>query len=54
MIMSEKQLLQTLIRVQDELCVTISVNTHRTHPDNLSDRIKIKNFTREAHRSALG
>lgn len=46
--MSEKQLLQTLIRVQDELCVTISVNTHRTHPDNLSDRIKIKNFTREA------
>jgi hypothetical protein len=48
MIMSEKQLLQTLIRVQDELCVTISVNTHRTHPDNLSDRIKIKNFTKEA------
>lgn len=48
MIMFEKQLLQTLIRVQDKLCVTISVNTHRTHPDNLSDRIKIKNFKREA------
>ena len=48
MIMSGKQLLQTLIRVQDELCVTISVNTHRTHPDNLNDRIKIKNFTKEA------
>ncbi|WP_313186738.1 baeRF3 domain-containing protein [Sphingobacterium siyangense] len=48
MIMTEKQLLQILIRVQDELCVTISLNTHRTHPDNLSDRIKIKNFIGEA------
>lgn len=28
--------------------MTISVNTHRTHPDNLNDRIKIKNFTKEA------
>jgi hypothetical protein len=48
MIMTEKQLLQMLIRVQDELCITISINTHRTHPDNLSDRIKIKNFIGEA------
>lgn len=48
MVMTEKQLLQMLIRVQDELCITISINTHRTHPDNLSDRIKIKNFIREA------
>lgn len=46
--MSEEKLLQTLIRTQDEICVTISVNTHRTHPDNLNDRIKIKNFTKEA------
>ncbi len=46
--MSEEKLLQTLIRAQDEICVTISVNTHRTHPDNLNDRIKIKNFTKEA------
>ncbi|WP_104382874.1 hypothetical protein [Sphingobacterium sp. HMA12] len=46
--MSEEKLLQTLIRTQDEVCVTISVNTHRTHPDNLNDRIKIKNFTKEA------
>ena len=46
--MSEEKLLKTLIRTQDEICVTISVNTHRTHPDNLNDRIKIKNFTKEA------
>lgn len=46
--MSEEILLQKLIGIQDEICVTISVNTHRTHPDNLNDRIKIKNFVKEA------
>lgn len=46
--MSEEKLLQTLIRIQDEICVTISLNTHRTHPDNLNDRIKIKNLIKEA------
>ncbi len=29
-------------------CITISLNTHRTHPDNLKDSILLKNLVREA------
>ncbi len=29
-------------------CVTISLNTHRTHPDNVQDEILLKNLLKEA------
>lgn len=31
-------------------CVTISLNTHRTHPDNQNDRVKLKNYITEARK----
>jgi len=34
-------------------CVTISLNTHRTHPDNSQDDILLKNLLKEAEYRVL-
>ncbi|MCO6486312.1 MAG: hypothetical protein J5I41_11120 [Saprospiraceae bacterium] len=34
-------------------CITISLNTHRTHPDNLQDAITLKNLVKEAESRVL-
>lgn len=40
--------LQKLANASDSPCVTVSLNTHRTHPDNLQDAIIMKNLLAEA------
>ena len=35
-------------------CVTISLNTHRTHPDNIQDTIQLKNLLKEAEDRITG
>jgi hypothetical protein len=41
-------LLHQLAQPQEGPCVSISLNTHRTHPDNLQDGILLKKLCREA------
>lgn len=44
-------LLETLNRLAQEKsnpCITISLNTHRTHPDNTNDKVLLKNLCKEA------
>lgn len=38
---------------QDNPSVTISLNTHRTHPDNLKDEIVLKNLVKDAENRLL-
>lgn len=46
--MSIKQKLEKLAAEKNEPCITISLNTHRTHPDSEKDRILLKNLIKEA------
>lgn len=46
--MTIKEKLEKLATEKNAPCVTISLNTHRTHPDNLQDVIELKNFLKEA------
>lgn len=46
--MNYKHTFGKLIKTGSEICVTISLNTHRTHPDNLADKIQLKNLISEA------
>lgn len=46
--MTLKEQIKKLAGDKDELCVTISLNTHRTHPDSLKDEILLKNLLNEA------
>jgi hypothetical protein len=46
--MAVKEQLQRLATEKNTPCVTISLNTHRTYPDNASDEIKLKNLLKEA------
>ncbi|GJM28413.1 MAG: hypothetical protein DHS20C17_10480 [Cyclobacteriaceae bacterium] len=46
--MALKALIQQLGAEKSTPCVTISLNTHRTFPDNESDRILLKNLLKEA------
>ncbi len=46
--MALKMLLQQLRTEEQIPCVTISLNTHRTHPDNAKDEILLKNLLKEA------
>lgn len=41
-------ILGKLMEAQESPCVTISFNTHRTHPDNQQDGILLKKLVREA------
>jgi dihydrofolate reductase len=44
----QREILERLAREQGDPCVTISLNTHRTHPDNATDGLMIKNLCKEA------
>ena len=46
--MALKELIQQLGTEGSTPCVTISLNTHRTRPDNEKDKILLKNLLREA------
>ena len=46
--MTIRQKLETLATENNTPCVTISLNTHRTHPDNAQDEILLKNLLKEA------
>jgi len=46
--MTIKQKLEKLALVKDITCVSISLNTHRTHPDNEQDIVLTKNLLKEA------
>jgi hypothetical protein len=46
--MNHKEQLQKLATEKNTPCVTISFNTHRTHPDNAKDEVMLKNLLKEA------
>lgn len=46
--MGIKQKLEQLASEKNEPCLTISMNTHRTHPDNAQDAVLLKNLLKEA------
>lgn len=48
---SLKEKLKQLSSRSDEISVTISMPTHRTHPDNRQDEVKLKNLVKEAENS---
>lgn len=51
--MSTKQQLEKLATEINEPCVTISFNTHRTHPEHLQDEIRLKNLLKEAENRVI-
>lgn len=46
--MALKEQLQKLATERNTPCVSISFNTHRTHPDNAKDEVMLKNLLKEA------
>ncbi len=46
--MTIRQKLNAIATENSSPCVTISLNTHRTHPDNVQDLILLKNLLKEA------
>lgn len=48
-----KEQLQKLVAEKNSPCVTISLNTHRMHPDNLQDEILLKNLLKEAEERVI-
>jgi hypothetical protein len=51
--MALKEQLQKLATEKSNPCVTISLNTHRTHPDNAQDEILLKNLLKEAEERVI-
>ncbi|MDD2387325.1 MAG: hypothetical protein PHP52_11155 [Bacteroidales bacterium] len=51
--MTIKQKLEVLATEKNTPCVTISLNTHRTHPENARDVIQLKNLITEAEERVL-
>ncbi|MCS7035747.1 MAG: hypothetical protein RMJ33_13655 [Saprospiraceae bacterium] len=51
--MALREQLEKLAKVHSHPCVTISLNTHRTHPDNVQDGIVLKNLCSEAEHRLL-
>jgi len=47
------QNLNTLLAEESTPCLSISLNTHRTHPENKQDAIKLKNLCKEAEERLL-
>ena len=45
--------LEKLVNEKDNVCVTLSLNTHRTHPDNALDEIVLKNLLKEAEERVI-
>jgi len=46
--MTIKEKIQILANENSQPCVTVSLNTHRTHPDNSQDEILLKKLLKEA------
>ncbi len=46
--MTIRQKLEKLAAEKSDPCVTLSMNTHRTHPDNEQDIVQLKNLLKEA------
>ncbi|REC79667.1 hypothetical protein DRF60_04460 [Chryseobacterium elymi] len=51
--MALKETLQKLANEKNKPCVTISLNTHRTHPENQQDEIVLKNLLKEAENRVI-
>ena len=51
--MAIKELLMKLGTEKNTPCVTISFNTHRTHPGNIQDKIILKNLLKEAEKRVV-
>jgi hypothetical protein len=51
--MTLRDQLQKLATEKNTPCVTISLNTHRTHPDNAQDEILLKNLLKEAEERVI-
>jgi len=51
--MALKEQLQKLATEKNAPCVTISLNTHRTHPDNAQDQILLKSLIKEAEERVI-
>lgn len=51
--MALQKQLEKLATEKNLPCVTISLNTHRTHPDNLKDEILLKNMLKEAEERVI-
>ena len=48
-----KETLQKLAAENNTPCVSISFNTHRTHPDNTHDAVMLKNLLKEAEERVI-
>jgi hypothetical protein len=51
--MTQKEQLQRIASERNTPCVTISLNTHRTHPDNVKDEVVLKNLLKEAEHRVI-
>jgi hypothetical protein len=51
--MALKDQLTRIASVNEKPCVTVSLNTHRTHPDNQKDEIVLKNLLKDAENRLL-
>ncbi len=51
--MALKEQLQKLAKEKNSPCVSISLNTHRTHPDNTQDDILLRNLLKEAENRVI-
>jgi hypothetical protein len=51
--MTLKEQLLKLASEKNETCVSISLNTHRTHPDNAKDAVMLKNLLKEAEKRVI-
>ena len=51
--MTIRQKLEALAAEKNTTCVTISLNTHRTHPDNAQDLLLLKNLLNEAEERVI-
>jgi hypothetical protein len=49
----KREKLEKLATEKSSPCITISINTHRTHPENLEDIIQLKNLLNEAEERIL-
>lgn len=49
----KREIIEKLAAETGNICVTISLNTHRTKPDYLKDRIVLKNLCREAEKRVI-
>lgn len=45
--------LSKLAATHEDVCLTISFNTHRTHPDNVNDIVALKNLCHEAEKKLI-